>query len=508
MSKKPNVVFLLNDHQAYYRHGWDSGPKIQRPHFDRLASEGVLFHRAYTAAPLCGPARRTMLTGLLPHNHGEIKNDSNHPYDREVYLDILAANGYRNYYYGKWHAGAGTAFDHRCEGFSYPSYNNPYTKPEYKEYLAKRGLPEPEILIEHSFWGDRPINKMKVGELYRQENPWCNEHGSGVMQTPNDSHEAFFLANLACEKLRELADSDSDEPFHLRVDFWGPHQPYFPTREFAEMYNPAEIPEYGSFRDDLEDKPDVYRIDGNHPISKGRRLIQPNPLPWSQWQEVIARSYAQTTLTDAAGGRILDALDELGLADNTIVIWTTDHGDGLACHGGHFDKSSYMPEEMLRIPMALRFPGQVKAGQETEGLVSNLDVAPTMLDAAGLGFERGVDGRSLLPLCKGGTADWRRDFMCETHGHGMDHLGRILITGRYKYVWNHEDMDELYDLREDPYEMTNLVDEPAHKAALEGMKARLAEWQRASGDTPFSSDSFWRQLLREREARSKQGGPR
>ena len=151
MADRPNIVFLLNDHQAHYRHGWDAGPKIQRPHFDRLASEGITFERAYTACPLCGPARRTMLTGLFPHNHKEIHNGTDHPYDREVYLDILSEQGYRNYYYGKWHAGAGTAYDHACEGLSYPSYNNPYNKPEYLEYLAQRRLPEYEVVIQRSF---------------------------------------------------------------------------------------------------------------------------------------------------------------------------------------------------------------------------------------------------------------------------------------------------------------------------------------------------------------------
>lgn len=142
MKKQPNIIYLLNDHQAYYGH---TIPK--RPCFEAFAKEGVEFENTYTACPLCGPARRTMLTGLYPHHHQELINDQDHPYDRETYLDILAANGYRNYYFGKWHAGPGTAFDHHCEGFSYPSYNNPYTKPEYKEYLERYHLPEPEVRI-------------------------------------------------------------------------------------------------------------------------------------------------------------------------------------------------------------------------------------------------------------------------------------------------------------------------------------------------------------------------
>ena len=479
MSRRPNILFLLNDHQAYYRHGWDGGPPVQRPHFDRLAAGGVTFGRAYTAAPLCGPARRTMLTGLFPHTHGEIKNDTNHPYDRELYLDTLAANGYRSHYFGKWHAGAGTAHDHGCEGFSYPSYNNPYTKPEYAAYLADRGLPEPAVRIERSFWA-RPA--MRPGQLYSQREAWCNEHATGILVTPSDTHEAFFLANLACDKLREIAAHASPEPFALRVDFWGPHQPYFPTQEFADRYDPEQIPEYGSFRDDLATKPEIYRTESNRGISRGRKIIQPCPLPWSEWQKVLARSYAQTTLIDAAGGRILDTLDRLGLAQNTLVVWTTDHGDAVACHGGHFDKASYMPEEMVRIPLAIRFPGLIPPGQASDRLVSNLDLAPTLLDAAGLTFGQPVHGASLLPLCAGRDEPWRDDLLCETHGHGENHVGRLVVTRRYKYVANQGQMHELYDLERDPFELTNLIDDPGHQPVLADLRARLANWQQRTGD--------------------------
>jgi len=480
MSDKPNIVFLLNDHQAYYRHGWDNGPRIQRPHFERLASEGVVFTRAYTASPLCGPARRTILTGLFPHTHGEIKNDWEAPYKHEIYLDLLAANGYRNYYYGKWHAGPGTAYDHHCEGFSYPSYNNPYIKPEYKEYLKRKGLPEPKIFIERNFG---PWHKdCKEGKLYKQTRDWCNEHASGIMVTPKETHEAFFLANMACEKLRELAKSKNKQPFMLRVDFWGPHQPYFPTEEFAEIYNPREIPVYTNFIDPLINKPEIYRSEVNFPLNKEGKLIIPNPLPWSEWQKVLARCYAQISMIDAAGGLILDTLDELGLTNNTLVIWTTDHGDAIACHGGHFDKRSYMPEEMVRIPMAIRWPEKIPPGKKITKLVSNIDIAPTILDAAGINFKNEIHGKSLLPLCMGKSEEWRDDLMCETHGHMENHIGRMIVTERYKYIANQGQMDELYDLKNDPYELVNLINDPAYKDVLSEMKTRLLNWQRKTKD--------------------------
>ena len=175
-------------------------------------------------------------------------------------------------------------------------------------------------------------------------------------------------------------------------------------------------------------------------------------------------------------------LDELGLADNTLVIWTTDHGDAVACHGGHFDKASYLPEEMIRIPMAIRYPGRILPDQSCYRLVSLIDLAPTLLDVAGTEFAYEVDGKSLLPLCTGESEGWRDDLMCETHGHFEEHIGRLVVTERCKYVSNQWQMDELYDLENDPYELDNLIGDPACESILSDMRARLLCWQQKTGD--------------------------
>jgi len=481
MSQKPNIIFILNDHQAYYNHDL-----VHRPNYEKFASEGVKFTRAYTCCPLCGPARRSMLTGLFPHNHREIKNNSNYPWDRETYLDLLAAGGYKNYYYGKWHAGKGTALNHHCEGFNYGSYNNPYTKPEYKNYLERYNLPHFQVKIHEVYWKPKGIAAryygIKVGKLFSPKRFWCNEHAIGTMTTPKETHEAFFVANLACEKLREIAKEGNSQPFHLRADFWGPHQPYYATQEFLDMYDPDKIPEHPSFRDNLKNKPETYKREANYPMSKKRSLIIPNPMPWTKWQQLLHFVYAQQTLVDAAGGLILDTVKELGLADNTIIIWSCDHGDAVACHGGHFDKAWYMPEEMMRVPMAVKFPGKIAERQVNNALVSNMDIPVTILDAAGISFNEPVDGESILPISMDKNAEWRENLMCETHGHPSSLLGRVLITDKYKYIWNHGDMDELYDLKEDPNELNNLINNEDHKETIDDMKNRLKKWRDKTGD--------------------------
>ncbi|MFX0003065.1 MAG: sulfatase-like hydrolase/transferase [Candidatus Hodarchaeota archaeon] len=488
MNQRPNIIYILNDHQAFYGHGkMVGGPKIHRPNFEKLANEGIEFTQAYTACPLCGPARRTMLTGLFPHNHGEIHNETNHKYDKEVYLNILAKAGYKNYYYGKWHAGRGSALNFKCKGFSSGSrYGNPYISHEYKEYLKRHKLPFIQAKIQKNFLGpEHPYTKalgIQEGKLHNPKFPILSQETTGIMTTPKETHEAFFLASLACEQLQEIAKSSQSTPFHLRLDFWGPHFPYFATQEYLNLYNPKDINELPSFRDDLQDKPSIYKLSHHYPISENGQLLYPNPLPWTDWQKVLALNYAQQTLIDEAGGMILDTLEELGLIDNTIIIWASDHGDAVGCHGGHFDKDSFMPQEMIRIAMVISYPDHFPKGEKCDKLVSNLDLAPTFLDAAGTNFAESPDGESLMPLCTNKDALWRNDLLCETYGHWTNHIGRVVVSDRYKYVYNDGDMDEFYDLRKDPFELNNLINIEEYNDVCYDMKLRLKNWRQKSGD--------------------------
>lgn len=282
--KRPNIVFIQNDHQAYYRWGWDGGAKPLRPNFDRLAGEGAVFTQAYCATPLCGPTRRTMLTGLYAHGHKQYHNYTDPPYDKEVYLDALHEAGYRSFYFGKWHAGPGAAGDHHCEGVSVTDYGNPYLWPEYEAYLKEKGLPKAVHHIvdyfdipEISTRGDWA--KCAPGVDYQCEASWCGEHAIGVTTTPKETHESFFLANLACDQLEKLAREDSDQPFSLRVDFWGPHQPHFPTQEFLDLYEDFDLPEYGSYRNDMAGKPETYLRERSSPSARTTRSS--SPAPWS-----------------------------------------------------------------------------------------------------------------------------------------------------------------------------------------------------------------------------------
>lgn len=474
----PNIVMLVSDHQAYYGH-----PMVRRPHFEKLASDGAEFRRAYCSCPLCCPSRKSMLTGKFPHRHGQLENAVKTEVDsEETYYERLKDEGYALYYYGKWHASLGTPADLGCEGVSYPDYGNPYRQKEYREYIQRKGIPAARMTVEKNFWSDSLLAEMKEGDSYDFPGEMTNEALSGILTTGKESHEAFYLADMVCGKLEELAERRKEaagdpkgavQPFCLRVDFWGPHQPYHPTQEFADLYPPETIPEHPNFSDTLEGKPESYRFDTSAGISENWRLISPNRMPWEEWQKVLSRCYGQISLIDEAGGRILDKIRELGLEENTLILWTADHGDAIACHGGHFDKNCYLPEEVMRIPLAVKYPPVIPKGTVVEELVSNVDLAPTLLDAAGSSFESRVDGRSLLDLFRENVQPWRGILQAETNGHLTPWMGRMGVSQRYKYIFNKGDTDELYDLEQDPWEMKNLIEEDAYGAVVKELKLAM-----------------------------------
>ena len=496
MSYRPNLVFIHNDHQAL--HQWqDCDIKPARPTFEKLARQGTEFENAYCATPLCAPTRYSLLTGVYPHTHKNFFNTSEVPFDGQTYLDLLADAGYENWYFGKWHAGPGTAGEHHCKGVSYPGYGSPYPHPDYGDYLVENGLPEPTVDIQHVLgwpeWGYGQPNALNP-DLYEgnkayplRQSPYCGQHAVGTLNTPKETHEAFYLAHRACQAVSELAARpDGAAPFSLRVDFWGPHQPYFPTREYLDMYRDVEFPPYPSWDSDLAGKPACYHRERNAPMGRDGRLIIPNAMPWAYYNDLMRYCAAQITLLDHAAGVVLDALETRGLLENTLVIYTTDHGDALASHGGHFDKASYMPQELLHIPMAMQWAGQIPPGQKVAAPVCSVSVPVTLLDAAGLRFPHKVYGQSLLRLACQPDADWPDYVVSETQGHGFGEevASRAIIRGRWKYVayFGEENIDELYDLEQDKYELCNRAEDASCAAIKNDLRRQLLAWQAETGD--------------------------
>lgn len=271
---RKNILLLVNDHQAYYGH--DERYQIRRPAYKKLASQGVHFPQAYCSTPLCCPSRRTMASGLFTAHHGQYKN-GRAPFNYETAMGRLRQVGYNVFYFGKWHAGLDTPADFGAQGVFCEGYGNPYLLREYQEYLQQKKLPFPKVYVEHNWCTPGWIDNIQEGTEYELSRREMNECISGILTTPKETHEAFFFANEACKKLEEIRDADT--PFCMQVHFWGPHQPYTPTREYAGLYPPESIQRYPSFDDDLREKPDIYHFEGGRGISENYRINLNNNIP-------------------------------------------------------------------------------------------------------------------------------------------------------------------------------------------------------------------------------------
>ena len=495
----PNIVMIIADHVAFSGHYGAARYPYQWPGLESLRRDGAWFSSAYAVTPVCTPSRASLLTGKRPDKHGMRWNcEYPIPYNRTefrddevLYSQSLAQSGYRNHYIGKWHVGTEHGPSHYgLSGWSLPEYGNVYSSEAYKDYLKRIGQPHPTCLIEHHLL--RPELNGTVVPMTPRE-PWDYMDGAGVLSGPPEVHEQFFVADMATERLKSIAADRSGDPFSLVVSLWGPHHPYYPSREFADLINPEEIAEYPSFSESLDDKPLRYRIQRD--LRCQHRAFERWP-DWEIWQTVLARCYASGLQTDAAIARITQCLTELGLNDNTLLIVTADHGDGIASHGAGWDKYSSFTEEVGRVPLVMRWPGKIEPDTVVEDPVNLLDVTATIRAAgdASLDHPLTADGEDLLPFIRG---EKTRDYMiCDHFGHSGDIcFQKVLYEGGWKYVSAYSAGDELYHLDEDPFELKNLIDDTATDALQHAMRARLIthyEERRAEREA-WHAPEFWEQ---------------
>jgi len=362
------------------------------------------------------------------------------PDDVELINGPLGRAGYRCGYVGKWHCGdSKVPTTYGFEGMDVPNYGNPYQTKEYKEYLERTGLKQPErkTIVEDCTYRPAPIAGELVGDT----------RASG----------AYFLTEYALDMMREFqaGREATGDPWMMFAALWMPHHPYFPPTEYAEMYKPEDMVLWESTHDDLAGKPP-------HQERFRRTCYHGNDFSDDTWRQILALHFAQMTYTDAMLGRLFAGLDELGIADNTVVLFGTDHGDMSGSHGGFIDKGSYMYEEIYHVPQMVRWPGVTAPGSVCNEFVTNMDLAPTALAAAGVDVPGCYQARSLAPLCQGDASEWPDDVVCEYHGHRYLFSQRMVRWASYKYVFNAPSFDELYDLDADPHEMTNLIDDPAY----------------------------------------------
>ena len=290
--------------------------------------------------------------------------------------------------------------------------------------------------------------------------------------TPEQSRLAWG-ADQVIDQIRSL--SAESEPWHIRWDPSEPHLPNIVSEPYFSMYPPEDIPPWPSFPDPLVGKPFIQ--------AQQKRTWQVDGWDWQQWSEVVSPYLGEISLMDAQIGRILNALDELDLTENTLVVYSTDHGDLCGGHG-MFDKQFVMYDDVTRVPLLMRWPANIAAGSQNDAFISNeLDLASTFCEIGGSTIPDTFSGQSLLPLMSGEQDNGRDDIFSMYHGNlfGM-YSQRMVRDRRWKYVWNATAEDELYDLESDPGEIDNLADDPDHQVELTRLRQRTVAWMEDTDD--------------------------
>ncbi|GAA3640017.1 sulfatase [Microbacterium awajiense] len=457
---RPNVLLIVSDQHRYDCVGASEDYPVSTPHIDALARSGVWFDSAFTPIPLCTPARHALITGQRPETTGGLWN-----YDLGSRIPALEPTayswarelqrgGYRTHYTGKWHVHP----DHDPTAFGYDEYV------ALEDYDRWRETHHPEARVRGDWLG-------------------------GIDPVPTESSRTHWLAARTSEFIREAAAAGG--PWHARLDLVEPHLPCLPTEQFAARVDPNAIPQWRSFDDPLTDKPYIQR----------QQLVNwgIEDFTWDDWAPAVARYYAVIAQMDDAVGSVLRAVAESGAEGNTLVIYTTDHGD---MQGSHrmIDKHYVMYDDVVRVPLVMRWPERITAGSRIDAFAYNmLDLAPTIAAATGVSGPPQGHGSDLFAAgsVSEASADVRaREYVVSTYNGQQFGLftQRMIRTREWKYVWNPTDVDELYDLVGDEREFVNRIDDPACRATVAHLRRALYDQLAADGDHMVANVWMARQL--------------
>ncbi len=437
MTQQPNVLFILGESHAPDLLAAAGHPVILTPNLDRLIGKGTTFENAYCASPLCVPARAALATGRFPHENGFW--DSSMAYDGGVpsWMRRLRDNGFLTTGIGKMHFRS----DGDDVGFSSSA----------ETMQIAEGIGDLVSALRHE--GTEPSYK-GLWDI------WTSRYGAG-----DDNPYRQYDERIATEAENWLASAPDTDPWSLSVHFISAHAPFVTPREFFDLYDPKDIPPPIQFT--KTERPD-------HPSVTHLRQIVPHEddLSLEQVQELRAAYYATVTYLDALIGRVLDALEASGQAQNTIIVYTSDHGFSL---GDHYIFGLFnMYEESLRVPLIMAGPG-IPQGQSIQAPVSHTDLYPTLLEACRISPEAGENdllARSLWSILSGSKAD-RGPVFAEYHGTGTSAGGYVLRRGHHKLIHFIGMPLQLFDLATDPEEAVNLAEDPAYADLLTDMMTEL-----------------------------------
>ena len=481
---RPNVVLVITDQQRRDTIRAAGQKTVWTPALDRLISEGVAFTNAFCSCPMCSPSRASILTGLFPHSHGLVANHQARPGcdrirlrdDVPVLVDYMGPSGYRSAYIGKWHLGTGSdRRGFRARAVRFGDGEGDTSRPEdndYYGYTQKIGV---EI-------GGKRLGKDPDPELFDTRTM------SGPSLLPLADHVAMFTSDRAVDFLRESAGRP--EPFLLVYSTIEPHPPFVCPEPFFSLYDPDDVVLPRTWRDE-----------------SGQKLLKR-----ADWQLRSALEYSEPELRkmwaaylgtvsyiDYLVGRILQALVDTDQLEDTLFIFTSDHGEMLGSHGLLMKGASFY-EELIRVPLVMRLPGRMfgpSAGcrpesRRPDALISQVDLVPTILSLCGLDVPEGLEGINFSNLVKGDPVSRQEDTAvrkavpAEFHSSGwsepMSPL-RMWRTAEWKYVESKGGDHELYHLTDDFDELINLAGGPVWADVQQNLASELHTWCRETGDT-------------------------
>lgn len=486
MMERPNILFICTDQQRYDALGCYGNSHIQTPAIDALAAEGVLFEQCYVQSPVCAPTRASLLTGRYPRAHGLWANGVALPPDRPLFTRALADAGYDCGLVGKMHLAA--CFGGRTE----PRLDDGLRVFEWA-HDPTHGSPE----NAYHRWLEERYPALRAAAM--ANGPGRRGHEAvGFDKMPTEAHYSRWVGERTIAFLREKRDAA--QPFFFWANFFDPHHPFTAPSEYLDRYDPAALPRPLGRPGELAEKPPIMaEISLASYAGHARGFLDYTP---EQLQRVIAAYYAMVTLIDDEVARILATLNELGLDENTLVVFTSDHGEMLGDHQLLL-KGPMMYEAAVRVPLILRWPGHLPAGMRRDELVQWLDLCATLLEAADLPPLPGDQGQSLLPLARGEPGAAGRGWaLCEYRdsGHPYDppvHT-TMLRRGRHKLIVHHgapatarARAGELYDLVADPHELHNLWFSPAAAPIRAELQEFLLDALVATEDRSQAREAYW-----------------
>jgi choline-sulfatase len=478
---RPNILFLISD-DLNNTLGCYNAPLIRTPNIDRLASRGMVFERAYCSFPLCGPSRNSLLTGLYPNSTGILTNSRIFRQTIPEQMSMPQAFRMAGYFVGRigklYHFNVPNSVG--TDGHDDPASWELELNPVGVERLEEH--PKITTLVPNQFGGT------------------LSWHASAK----SDKHHTDAMQARDAEWVLERCAKDKDRPFFLSVGFFRPHTPYVSPKDPYFGYYPLEkMPVATNIKEDQADMPKA-ALGSAHKVQ--------DEMTEGQVRECLQAYYASVSFMDTQVGKILDALDRLGLAENTIIVFTSDHGYHLGEHGLWQKRSLF--EQSARVPLIVSLPGTTKPGSRAANCVSHVDLFPTLADLCSVAKPSNLQGQSLVPMLKDSAFVGRGWAVTQVDRNGnggqvannidkerQGFFGYSLRTNRYRYTeWNEGKAGkELYDHETDPKELKNLALDASYEKQMSELSTLLASAVKStfptSGKTPTMKEGMWAPML-------------